>query len=104
MESTQGFHAIMNLLLIPMWMLSGALFPSSGAATWVWWIMQANPLTYNVAATRMTLYGFADEYMKDLPSIEFCLLISFLFAVGTFVVSVLAVRKRPQGLPILDQR
>ena len=27
MESTQGFHAIMNLLLMPMWLLSGAFFP-----------------------------------------------------------------------------
>src|SRR5262249_41287219 len=27
MESTQGFHAIMNLLLIPIWLLSGAFFP-----------------------------------------------------------------------------
>jgi ABC-2 type transport system permease protein len=27
MESTQGFHAIMNLVLMPMWFLSGAFFP-----------------------------------------------------------------------------
>src|SRR5690348_15457635 len=26
METTAGFHAIMNLLLVPMWMVSGALF------------------------------------------------------------------------------
>ena len=32
MSSTQGFHVIMNLFLLPMWMLSGALFPVSGAA------------------------------------------------------------------------
>ena len=30
-ESTQGFHAIMNLILIPIWMLSGAFFPVDGA-------------------------------------------------------------------------
>src|SRR5262249_8737180 len=29
-ESTQGFHAIMNLILIPIWLLSGAFFPSNG--------------------------------------------------------------------------
>ncbi|HIM30290.1 MAG TPA: multidrug ABC transporter permease, partial [Planctomycetes bacterium] len=27
MDSTQGFHAIMNLALMPMWLLSGAFFP-----------------------------------------------------------------------------
>ena len=35
MESTQGFHAIINLFLIPLWMLSGALFPVSGASGWI---------------------------------------------------------------------
>jgi len=28
LDSIQGFHAIMNLFLIPLWLLSGALFPS----------------------------------------------------------------------------
>ena len=27
MESTQGFHAIMNLVLMPMWLMSGSFFP-----------------------------------------------------------------------------
>src|SRR5580692_11606316 len=30
MDSTQSFHAIINLFLIPLWLLSGALFPLSG--------------------------------------------------------------------------
>ena len=34
-ESTQGFHAIMNLVFIPMWLLSGAVFPADGAAGWI---------------------------------------------------------------------
>ena len=32
MESTQGFHAIMNLILMPIWFLSGAVFPRLGRA------------------------------------------------------------------------
>ena len=32
MESIQGFHGIVNLILMPMWFLSGALFPIAGAA------------------------------------------------------------------------
>src|SRR5262249_49619898 len=35
MDSTQAFHAIINLFLIPLWLLSGALFPLSGAAGWL---------------------------------------------------------------------
>src|ERR1044071_2384537 len=48
METTAGFHAIMNLLLVPMWMVSGALFPMSTAQGWVRAIMWLNPLTYSI--------------------------------------------------------
>ncbi len=27
MDSTQGFHAMMSVFLMPMWLLSGAFFP-----------------------------------------------------------------------------
>lgn len=56
MNSTQGFHAIMNLLLMPLWLLSGALFPADRAWGPVRWIMLANPLTYGLAALRRALY------------------------------------------------
>jgi ABC-2 type transport system permease protein len=49
MDSTSGFHAIMNLLLVPMWMVSGSLFPMATAHGWVKAIMWINPLTYSVA-------------------------------------------------------
>lgn len=49
MESTSGFHAIMNLLLVPMWMVSGSLFPMSTAHGWIRAIMWVNPLTYSIA-------------------------------------------------------
>src|SRR5499427_1167840 len=35
LDSSQSFHAIINLFLIPLWLLSGALFPLSGASTWL---------------------------------------------------------------------
>jgi ABC-2 type transport system permease protein len=56
MDSTQGYHSIMNLFLIPMWLLSGALFPISGAFTWIKVVMMANPLSYGVAAVRQSLH------------------------------------------------
>ena len=56
-DSTQGFHAIMNLLLFPMWLLSGAVFPASGAAGWIQRVMAVNPMTYGVSAIRDALEG-----------------------------------------------
>jgi ABC-2 type transport system permease protein len=49
MESTSGYHAIMNLLLVPMWMVSGALFPRATARGWIRALMWINPLTYSIS-------------------------------------------------------
>ncbi len=56
MDSSQAFHGIVNLFLIPLWLLSGALFPLAGASGWIRVIMHLNPLTYGVEALRGLLY------------------------------------------------
>ncbi|HEY2019303.1 MAG TPA: ABC transporter permease [Bryobacteraceae bacterium] len=56
MGSTSGFHAIMNLLLVPMWMVSGSLFPMATAHGWVKAIMWVNPLTYSISLLNFTLH------------------------------------------------
>ncbi len=48
MDSTQGFHAIMSVFLLPMWLLSGAFFPMD-VGGWLGWIIRLNPLTYGAA-------------------------------------------------------
>ena len=63
MTSTQGFHAVMMLFLMPMWLLSGAFFPipASGGAGSVGqeilhWIMRLNPLSYSMVELRRLIY------------------------------------------------
>jgi ABC-2 type transport system permease protein len=55
--SVQGFHGVMNLLLMPMWLLSGAVFKADGAAPWIRGVMAFNPLTYGVDLVRGFLTG-----------------------------------------------
>ena len=55
-DSIRGFHAIMNLLLLPMWFLSGAFFPPDGAPLPLRLLMYINPVTYGVSALRAGLY------------------------------------------------
>lgn len=83
MESTAGFHAIMNLLLMPMWMVSGALFPLSEAHGWVKGIMWANPLTYSISLLNATL-RFPNVMPGTLPSLAVTLAfgIALLLACG----------------------
>lgn len=58
-DSTQGYHGVMSVALIPLWMLSGAMFPASGSHGWIRAIMGANPMTYAVSAVRRGLAGGA---------------------------------------------
>lgn len=85
MDSTQGFHAIMNLLLIPIWLLSGAFFPSDGAPGWLAWTMRLNPLTYGLAALRKCLYFDTASAVGAGPSWTLSVLITSLFCVLTYV-------------------
>lgn len=85
LNSTQGFHAIMNLFLIPMWILSGALFPASGAAAWVRGLMLLNPLTYGVSALRAAFYG-SGAFAGD-PTMGTSVVVISAFAMGIFAVS-----------------
>ncbi len=94
MDSTQGFHAIMNLFLIPMWLLSGAFFPASKLPMWLSWIMTLNPLTYGVAALRRCLYGANTSWVWDLPPLGLSVTITLLFGLMFFVLSIWMVGKR----------
>ena len=67
MDSTQGFHAIMSVFLLPMWLLSGAFFPMD-VGGWLGWIIRINPLTYGVAGLRHYLQN-VDVATADLPSL-----------------------------------
>ena len=91
MDSTQAFHAIINLFLIPLWLLSGALFPLSGASGWLRILMRLNPLTYGVEALRGLLYpGTASA---DFP-VPLSLLVLGIFTALIFAVAFLIANRR----------
>lgn len=94
MDSTQGFHAIMNLLLLPMWLLSGALFPATGAPAPLAWIIAVNPLSYGLAALRWCLYSGAPEQAGALPPIGLSLGITVAFAVAMFAAATVTAHRR----------
>ncbi|HUK83347.1 MAG TPA: ABC transporter permease [Verrucomicrobiae bacterium] len=92
LNSTQGFHAIMNLFLIPLWLLSGAVFPASGAPTWLGWVMKLNPLSYGVAAIRAGLY-----WQQPRADAAMALGVTVAFAVVMLVVSLIAAQRTTSG-------
>ena len=95
MDSTQGFHAIMNLILIPVWLLSGAFFPVSGVPKLLEWTMQLNPLTYGVAALRCCLYFNAPILSEEIPQLTLSLLVTGVFGVITYFGAARMAYRRP---------
>jgi len=88
MDSTQAFHAIINLFLIPLWLLSGALFPLAGASGWIRVLMRVNPLTYGVDALRSLLYPATPESFSLFSSLATLILFSgFMFGLAFVMVN-----------------
>lgn len=101
MRSSQGFHAIMNLLLMPMWLLSGAFFPipapqagSPLSQSVMHWLMRINPVSYGVAGVRRLLhpdFGFETVWT---PSLVNCVLVTLTFTAVAFLAAC-AIAQRP---------
>lgn len=96
-QSVQGFHAIMSVVLFPLWLLSGAFFPAeSGLLAWV---VRLNPLSYGVAAMRHWGYWSLDA--PPLPSGTPSAWVSFTVSLAATLVMVLLAWRvaaaRPSG-------
>lgn len=91
MSTTQGFHAIMNLLLMPMWFLSGALFPLTDSTPAVLkGLILANPMTYCLSALRHAMNVPAG----NLPSMGVSVGVMVLFT-AVMIALGCAVAMRP---------
>jgi ABC-2 type transport system permease protein len=90
LRSTQGFHAIMNVALVPMWLLSGALFPATGASGWVQVLMRLNPLTPAVEILRAFLTGVPAANLASAAGTV------AVFALVTLSISTLLVSRPSQ--------
>jgi ABC-2 type transport system permease protein len=100
LDTIQGFHAIMNLLLMPMWMLSGALFPAGGAPAWLRALMAANPMTYALGALRRGLYFDSQrraEVGAGVPAFGLSLAVAAAFAALMFALATRQARRTTAG-------
>ncbi len=91
MSSTRGFHAVMNLFLLPLWFLSGAPFPAEGASLPLRWIMNLNPVSYAVSAIRQGAY-YPNAAPVALAPLSVCIAVTFATAALCVSVAVWTVR------------
>lgn len=94
LDSVQGYHAIQMTLLVPLWIISGAMFPPQGQPGIFSALMRANPLAYAVSAARHGFYdGQAPAASVLALSPWWCLAITAAFA-AVMLMGAVAVCKR----------
>ena len=106
MRSTQGFHAIMTVFLMPLWLLSGAFFPAEGVPRWLGILMRIDPLTYGVATLRRMLMASPDGTSAPVAgtpagagSAALDLGLTCLFVAAAFLAAIAVTRRRDGALP-----
>lgn len=95
LDNLQAYHAIQMTLLIPLWVLSGAMFPPDPSKPIFSALMLANPIAYAVSAIRHALYGGAAPSvaaLTDSPGLELGLLTGL--AALSWLASITLIHRR----------
>lgn len=92
MESLESFGVIQSFINMPLFFLSGAIFPiGTGVPTWLQVASSFNPLTYGVDALRTVILGDA---WSPLHPLYFNLLVVCAFDVVMITIGTLAFSRR----------
>jgi ABC-2 type transport system permease protein len=91
MEDMHGFQLIVNFLIMPLFFLSGAIFPLNGMPAGIKIIVTINPLTYGVNGLRATLTSAAGG-LGMLSDLAILLSIALVFvAIGSYLFSKIEI-------------
>lgn len=86
LEDMQAFPLIMNFIIMPIFFLSGALFPLDGLPRVLGGVLKFNPLTYGVDGLRATLNGVTElGLVMDFAVIA--VVGAIIFAIGAYFFS-----------------
>ena len=86
LNDMQGFQLIMNFLVMPLFFLSGALFPLQNLPPALYTIVRMNPLSYGVDGLRGTLDGVSQfGLMTDISTLSVIALL--ILIIGSWLFS-----------------
>ncbi len=81
-ESMESFSAIMNFIVMPMFFLSGAMYPVKNLPDILKWISKLNPLTFGIDALKHAV-------LKNTGVFDFPLFVDLSVLIGCSVVFVI---------------
>ncbi|MCW1296401.1 MAG: ABC transporter permease [Candidatus Parvarchaeota archaeon] len=88
LEGHEGFQLIVNFIIMPMFLLSGALFPIEGLPAWLRNISLIDPVTYGVEALRWSILG-----TSNLP-IGLSLGVLFIFMICMVIIGGIGFNRK----------
>jgi ABC-2 type transport system permease protein len=86
----QGFQLIMNFIIMPIFFLSGALFPLAGLPAVMYWVVRIDPLSYGVDALRGLLIN-ASHFGLALDLGVLAAVAAALLSIGAYFFSTIEV-------------
>ena len=92
-ETVASYHAVMSMVMLPLWLLSGAVFPLERAAAWLRLVMLLNPVTYAMQVIRGAFYKTGCELMVQ-PDYLLAMGVTTLWALSTLLLSVWVVSRK----------
>lgn len=90
LQNMQGFQLIMNFLVLPIFFLSGALFPLNNLPAALAAITSLDPLAYGVDALRSTLIGIS-HFGIPMDAVILSILAAVFLAIGAHLFSKIQI-------------
>jgi ABC-2 type transport system permease protein len=91
MDSLEGFGVIQTFVNLPLFFLSGALFPLAFVPQWLRWVSVIDPLTYGVDALRVTI--LREIWVPVIP-FQYDILALIAFDVGMMIIGTIVFGRR----------
>ncbi len=90
LDDMQGFQLIMNFVVMPLFFLSGALFPVAGLPSGIALVVKIDPLSYGVDGLRHALTGVA-QFGFGTDLIVLLIITGLLLTLGSYLFSKIQI-------------
>ncbi|MDD5290763.1 MAG: ABC transporter permease [Patescibacteria group bacterium] len=90
LEDMQGFQLIMNFIIMPVFFLSGALFPADGLPSALKYVLVGNPLAYGIDGLRAALVGGA-HFGMGLDFLVLGIITTIILGIGSYLFTKIQI-------------
>lgn len=90
LQDMQGFQLIMNFIVMPIYFLSGALFPLTGLPSVLNFLTRIDPLSYGIDAFRNILIG-SSQFSLELSFAVLAVLALIFVGLGSYSFSKIQI-------------